>query len=68
METHYATHTFLGARRVSKKRVVYSLTRILVRFTLVTHAIIKGIIYFLITLGDELVDHFNNGKYPKNLT
>ena len=69
METHLAGLTFLGVGRVSKRRVVYGLMRLIVRFTLFVHAamhaLVKGIVYFFVTLGDELVDHFNNRKYPK---
>ncbi len=61
--------TFLGVERVSKRRMAFSSLRLMVRvihfYASWVHAIVKGVAFFFLTLGEELVDHFNNRKYPR---
>ncbi len=69
MEAHYLTSAFHGSRRGSKRRLAYSFMRLIVRCSIFwitsIHALVKGTVYFIATLGDEIVDHFSNRKYPR---
>ena len=67
MGTHYATHTFLGARRVSFRRTTFAIYRLGSKVKATLSAMIFVTIYYTVMLGKELNDHFSNRKYPRGL-